>query len=188
MMQNDEGFVFISPVREFYRIGMPIRCAGWAAGMLSDIDNILVGERKRVEVLVAVEGIGLLGALQPVDYQVSDGRGDDFVSDLEAVAGEDGVDQDMNRVPSGKSKGNNEDCIYCLANQGRPYGAGPKFTTLGEKFEACHRVRIGEFPCPKGDEAGSEDSRDKAEDGREGLLVLPSWGRRQCNDNGSHEI
>lgn len=89
---------------------------------------------------MAVKGIGLLGALQPVDDQVSDGRGDDFISDLEAVAGEDGVDQDMNRVPSGKSKGNNEDRIYCLANQGRPYGAGPKFATVGEKFEACHGV------------------------------------------------
>jgi hypothetical protein len=67
MTQNDEGFVFISPAWEFYRIRMATRCAGWAAGILSDVDNILVGKRKRVEVLVTVEGIGLLRALQPVD-------------------------------------------------------------------------------------------------------------------------
>ena len=67
---------------------------------------------------MAVEGIGVLGALQPVDYQVSDGRGDDFISNLEEVAGEDGVDQDMNRIPAGKSKRNNEGRIYSLANQG----------------------------------------------------------------------
>ena len=167
---------------------MAIGCEGLVGGMLSGVYGIAIGEREGVEVLVAVEGVSMLGAFQPVDDQVSNRRGDDLVSDLETVAGEDDIDEGMCGDGSGEGKCDDEGRIDGLADDSGAYGASPEFVPVGEEFEAGHGVRVGELPRPEGDEASGEDTRDEAEDNGECSLIGPAGSGRKRYDNDSHHV
>ena len=152
------------------------------------LPGLLSGEGKGIEALVAVEGVGSARAFEPVDDQVGQGRGQDLVADLESISGGDGIEQSARWDGSGEGEGDDEGGVNGLADDGGPDGASPEHAAVGEELEAGHGVGVGELAGPEGDETGGEDARDEAEDGGEGLLVLPAGGGGQRDDDGAHEV
>ena len=137
---------------------------------------------------MTIEGIGVLGPLEPVDDQIRQWRGDHLVADLEGIAGGDDVQKDADWVDSAEGQGDNENRVHGLADDGGADRARPELAAVGDELQSRHGVGVGELAGPEGDEAGSEDARDEAEDRGEGLLVLPARGRRQRNDDGSDDV
>jgi hypothetical protein len=157
-------------------------------GADSGVELVLVVKGERIEALMTVEGVGLFGTLEPVDDEVGEGGGEDLVAYLEGVAGDDDVEQGADGIDSAEGENDDEDGIDGLAYDGGADGAGPELATVGDELEAGHGVGVGELAGPEGDEAGGEDAGDEAEDSGEGLLVAPSRGGGECDDDGSDEV
>src|ERR1700722_3442306 len=161
----------------------------WLAQAIgSGVEVALVGEGKRVEAFMPVVGVGVLGPLEPVDDEIGDGGGDDLVSNLESVAGGDDVEESSNGVDSAEGEDDDEERIYGLADDGGADGTGPELASVRDELETCHGVGVGELSGPEGDETGGENSRDEAEDRGEGLLIAPSGGRRERDDDRPDEV
>jgi len=137
---------------------------------------------------VTIKRVGVLSAFQPVYDKIRDRSGDYLVTDLQGVAGEDDVDQGAGRINSAEGQCDNENRVDRLADDGGTDGAGPEPASVGEQLEPRHGVGVGEFAGPEGDEASGQNARDEAEDGGEGLLVMPAWRRWERDDDGSDEI
>src|SRR5271168_596579 len=89
-----EGFRICSSKKRILQTGKTTQA------VRSGVETALVSKGKGIEAFMAVEGVCVLGSLEPVDDEVGDGRGDDLVADLEGVAGSDDVDEGMNGVDS----------------------------------------------------------------------------------------
>jgi len=137
---------------------------------------------------VPIEGVGVFGSFKPTNDQISQRCGDHFVSDLERVAGGDDVQKDTDGVDSAEGQGDDEDRVYCLADDSGADRARPEHAAIRDELQPRHGVGVGELAGPEGDEACGEDARDEAEDRGERLLVLPSRGRGQRDDNGSDKV
>ena len=147
-------------------------------------------EGEWVEVGVGVIGVGVFGALEEVDDEIGERRGEDLVGDLEAVAGDDEPHECGCGIVAGEGKDDDDGRVDGLADDGGAYGASPKPAAACEDFEAGHGVGVGELAGPEGDEAGEEQARKDAEDGDEGLLIVETGIGGKCNDeraNTPHE-
>ena len=100
----------------------------------SGVEAALASEGKRVEIFMPIEGVGMLGPLEPVDHQIGDGSGDDLVTNLEGVAGCDDVKKSANRIDSTEGKEDDENRVYGLADDSGTDGAGPELASVGEKL------------------------------------------------------
>ena len=137
---------------------------------------------------MAIKGIGMLRAFQPVYDKIRGWCGDYLVADLQDISGKDNVDEDPDWIDSTKGERDDQNGVDRLANNGGTDGASPEFAPIGEELEPGHGVGVCELASPKSDEAGSEDARDKAEDRGKGLLIFPSGCRGQGDDDSPDEI
>jgi len=71
----------------------PKRAATSEAPVDLRIQTALFGKRKWIEALVAVESIGPLSLLQPIDNEVCQGSCEDFIGDFENIGSNDHVGQ-----------------------------------------------------------------------------------------------
>src|ERR1700722_15146424 len=100
-------------------------------GMGSGVRIALFGEGKWVKAFVAVESVGVFGALEPVDDQIGYRGGKDLVPDLEGVAGDDDIEQDADGVDPAEGKDDDEGGVHGLADDGGTDGAGPELAAVG---------------------------------------------------------
>src|ERR1700722_6492707 len=127
----------------------------------SGVQTVFFGKGKGVEVLMTIERIGVFGSFEPVYDKIRDRGSEDLVPDLEGVAGKNNVEEDAGGIDSPEGKGDDEDRVDGLADDGGADGAGPEFASVGEELEARHGVGVGELAGPEGDKAGSQDARDE---------------------------
>jgi hypothetical protein len=137
---------------------------------------------------MTIEGIGVLGPLEPMDDQVGQRRGDHLVADLEGIAGGHDVQESADWVDAAEGERDDENRVHGLADDSGANRARPEHAAIGDQLHARHCVGVGEFAGPEGDEAGCKDARDETEDSGEGLLVLPAGGGRQLDDDRSHKV
>src|ERR1700729_1301623 len=95
----------------------------------------LLREGKGVEDLVAIEGVGVLSPLEPVNNEVRQGGSENLVPYFKGVAGRDHVSQRGNGYGPPERKRNDDGGIDCLSDDGRADGAGPQHASVSEKLE-----------------------------------------------------
>src|SRR5215467_9175826 len=82
----------------------------------SGVQIALSAERKRVEVLMAIEGIGVFGPLEPIDDQVGQWRCDHLITDFKAVAGRHRVQENSGGIDAAEGEGDDKNGVYGLAD------------------------------------------------------------------------
>ena len=137
---------------------------------------------------MTIKRVGMLGTLEPVYYKIRDWRGDYLITNLQGIAGKDDVDEGSDWIDSAEGESDDQNGVDRLADDRGTDSASPELAPAGEELEPRHGVGVCELPSPEGDKAGSEDARDKTEDGGKGLLIFPSRCRGQGDDGSSDEI
>ena len=161
---------------------------GGQRGLISTVQAAFFCEREWIETFVAVEGVGLLGSFQPVDDGVGQGCCEHLVGYFENIAGDNHVAQRSQGDDTDEREEDDKSGIDGLTDDGGTDGAGPEPASVGEELEAGHGVRVGELTGPEGDEAGSEDARDEAEDDGKSFLVVPPRSGRKRNNYRAHDV
>ncbi len=100
---------------------------------------------------MAVERIGVLGPLQPIDYEVGNGSGHDLVAHLEGVTRCDDVKKGANGVDSAEGKEDDEDRVHGLTDDRRADRAGPQFAPVSDELKTRHGVGVSELAGPERD-------------------------------------
>jgi hypothetical protein len=134
---------------------------------------------------VNVEGVYSFPAFQPGDSDIGEGCSQDFVDHLDQIRREHEADQGGPGDRTGKGDKHDKKGIEGLADDGRPDGAGPQPSTLGENLEPGEGEGVGKLTHPVGNEAGDNEARYEPEDCFEGLLVVPSGVGGECHGHGA---
>jgi len=158
------------------------------AGEVSGVQTALFRKGKGIEALMTVERIGVLSSFEPVYDKIRDRGSENLITDLQSIAGKNNVKEDAGGIDSAEGKSDNKNRVDGLADDCGADGAGPEPASVGEEFEPRHGVGVCELAGPEGDKAGRQDSWNEAEDGREGLLIMPAWSGGQSYNDGSDEI
>ena len=137
---------------------------------------------------MGVEGVHMLGPLEPADDEVGHRRRQHFVGDLQQIACQDNRHQFVGRECPGEGDDDDQRRVHSLTDDGRPHCPGPEHAAFGDELQLRHGVRVGKLACPEGDETGNEDAWQKAEDRDERRLIMPLRIGGQGNDQGRDGI